>query len=53
MSNADPTKKPVVKSGALEGKAVPVLYKTPAVLFIYTVKSAETLGSDRGKKTST
>ena len=53
MSNTDPTKKTVVKSGALEGKAVPALYKTPAVLLIYTVKSGKTHGSDRGKKTST
>ena len=53
MSNADPTKKPVVKSGALVRKAVPVLYKTPVVLLIYTVKSGKSLRSDTGKKTST
>ena len=28
-------------------------YKTPTVLLIYTVKSGKSLGSDRGKKTST
>ena len=31
----------------------PASYKTPAVLLIYTVKSGKSLGSDRGKKTST
>jgi hypothetical protein len=53
MSNIDPTKtrgegvNPCVR----EGYAVPVAYKTPIVLCIYTVKSCKSLGSDREKKT--
>jgi hypothetical protein len=53
MSNTDPTKKPGVDSGAHEAYAVPASYKTPTVLLIYTIKSGKSLGSDRGKKTST
>ncbi len=53
MSNTDSTKKPGLNSGAREGWAVPASYKTPAVLLIYTVYSAKSLGSNRGKKTST
>jgi hypothetical protein len=56
MSNMDPikkTKKTGVNSGAQEGQVVPPSYKTPAVVLIYTVKSGKSLGSDRGKKTST
>ena len=56
MSNTDPTKKNLkteVNSGAREGQIVPPLYKTSAVVLIYTVKSGKNLGSDRGKKTST
>ena len=53
MSNTDPIKKTGVNSGAQEGQVVPPSYKTPAVVLIYTVKSGKSLGSDRGKKTST
>ena len=53
MSNTDPTKNPMMNSGAREGLIVPASYKTPAVLPIYTVKSSKSLGSDRRKKTST
>ena len=42
-----------VNSGDLEEKAVPVYYKTLAVLLIYTVKSGKGLVSSRGKKTPT
>ena len=49
MSNTDTTKtttsQPGLNSGAREGQAVTVSYKTPAMLFLNTVKS--------GKKTST
>ena len=45
-----PYQKPGVNPG--EGQAFPS-YKTPTVLLIYTVKSDKSLGSDRGKKTST
>jgi hypothetical protein len=53
MSSMDPTKKPWVNSDVREGEAVPASYKTPSVLFIYTVKSGKSLGSYRGKKKST
>jgi hypothetical protein len=53
MSNTDPTKKPGVNSGAHEAYAVPASYKTSGVLLIHTIKSGKSLGSDRGKKTST
>ena len=33
--------------------AVSAYYKTPIELLIYTVKSGKSLGSDRGKQTST
>jgi hypothetical protein len=46
MSYTDPNKKP----GWTE---VLAKYKIPPVLLIYTVKSGKSLGSDRGKKTST
>jgi hypothetical protein len=46
MSNTDPNKKPVVNPS-------PASYKTPAVLLIHTGKPGKSLGSDRGKKTST
>ena len=38
-----------MNSGAREGLAVPPSYKTPAMLFIYTVKTDKSPGSDRGK----
>ena len=47
MSNTNPTNKRV-NAGAREGSAVPTTYKTPEILFIYTVKSDESLDSDRG-----
>ena len=53
MSNIDPTQNTGVDLCAREGKAVPASYKTLAVLLIYIVKSGKSLGSDRGKKTST
>jgi hypothetical protein len=53
MSNTDPTKKPMVNSDPCEEYVVPASNKTPAVLLIYTIKSGKTLGSDKGKKTST
>ena len=53
MNNTDPTKKAGLNSDARERQAVPASYKTPAVLLIYTGKSGTSLGSDRGKKTST
>jgi hypothetical protein len=53
MNNTDPTNKLGVKSGAHERKAVLVSYKTSGVLLIHTIKSGKSLGSDRGKKTST
>ena len=34
-----------MNSGALEEKAVPASYKTPAVLLIYTIKSGKGIGS--------
>jgi hypothetical protein len=46
MSNTDPNKKPVVNPS-------PASYKTPAVLLIHTGKPGKSIGSDRGKKTST
>jgi len=49
----DPTKKPEVNAPAREWQAVSASYKTPAVLLVYTVKSGKSLGSDRGKKSST
>ena len=48
MSNTNPINKRV-NAGAREGSAVPTTYKTPAILFIYTVKSGESLGSARGQ----
>jgi len=42
-----------VNSGAREELTGPASYKTPAVLLIYKVKSGKSLGSDRGKETST
>jgi len=47
MSITDPNKKSGVNSGAREGQAVPASYKTPVVLFIFSVKSGK---CDRGKK---
>ena len=38
MSTKDATKNRVVNSGAREGEAVPVCYKTPVVFLKYTVK---------------
>ena len=51
--NTDSTKKTGLKSGAREWSAVSVSCMTSAVLLVYTVKSGKSLGSDRGKKTST
>ena len=41
----------MANSGARERQAVPASYKTPAVLliYIYTVKSGKSLGSDNAK----
>jgi len=39
--------------GVHEGLNVFTSYKTPVVLLIYTVKSGKSLGTHRGKKTST
>ena len=47
------TKKSGVNPGGREGQAVPATYKTPAGLFIYTIKSGKSIGSGRLKKTST
>ena len=42
-----------VNSGARKGQAVPASYKTLAVLHLYTLKSGKSIGTDRGRKTST
>ena len=39
--------------GNHEGLKVYTSYKTPVVLLIYTVQSGKSLGTHRGKKTST
>ena len=41
------------RHGAHEGLKVYISYKTPVVLFIYTIESDQILGTHRGKKTST
>ena len=51
--NSDSSKKSGLKSGAREWSFIFVSYMTPAVLLVYTVKSGKSIGSDRGKKTST
>jgi len=55
MSNTDPTKK--TRGELVRSRRVSSYYflkdTRPAVLFTYTVKSGKSLGSDRGKKTST
>ena len=42
-----------VNSGTRKGQAVPASYKTPAVLLLYKFKSGKSIGTDRGRKTST
>ena len=42
-----------VNSGTRKGQAVPASYKTPAVLLLCTLKSGKSIGTDRGRKTST
>jgi hypothetical protein len=43
----------VLNAGARKGKAVPTSLKTAALLLIHTFKSGKSVGSDRGKTTST
>ena len=50
MSNTEPTTKRVMNSDAHEGYVIPVSYKTPTELLLYTLKSGKNLSSDRGKK---
>jgi hypothetical protein len=52
MSNTDTTKNGV-NSGDRERQAASASYKTLAMLLISTVKSSNSHGSDKGKKTST
>ena len=50
MSNTEPATIRVVNSGAHDGYVIPVSYKTPTELLLYTLKSGKNLSSDRGKK---
>ena len=42
-----------MNASACERYTVPASYTTPTVLLLYTVKSSKSIGSDRGKNTST
>jgi len=50
MSNTDPHQKPGINTGAREGLALPVSYKTPAVLLIVSSSVKVLLVIEEGRK---